>query len=425
LRVAFVVSQFPSLSETFILRQATGLLDRGHEVDVFAYSSSQERLVHPDVEKYGLLQRTTYIGGGAPRYRLLRLMRRFGLLATRLRRHPVPVMGSLNPRRFGRRAVLLQTLDEVAPFLDRAPYDILHCQFGPLGELGLRLRDTGAFRGKLVTSFRGYDISSHVLSTGTGVYRDLFQRGDLFLCVSSFIKQKLIGLGCDERKIVVHRSGVETSGGRERSLRGGGTTRILTVARLVEKKGVEYGIRAVARILRERPDVEYRIAGDGPLRGRLENLVQELGVGGRIEILGWKTEHEVGALLDEADILLAPSVTAASGDEEGIPGAIMEAFAHAVPVVSTRHAGIPELVEDGRSGFLVPERDVQALAEKLGILIANPDLRLAMGEAGRRFVKEHHDIEKLNDRLVEIYRALLGGEPVSDTDRSLALAAAS
>ena len=140
-----------------------------------------------------------------------------------------------------------------------------------------------------------------------------------------------------------------------------------------------------------------------------------------IKLLGWKTQAEVADLLKASDILLAPSVTTENGEEEGIPGVIMEAFAQGLPVVSTYHAGIPEVVKDGESGFLVAERDVDALAERLERLIEHPELRFAMGQNGRRFVEEHYDVDKLNDRLVRIYQQLLDGElpPVSAQLRGL------
>jgi len=106
--------------------------------------------------------------------------------------------------------------------------------------------------------------------------------------------------------------------------------------------------------------------------------------------------------------LLAPSVTSKNGDEEGIPVAIMEAMAHGFPVVSTDHAGIPEVVQDGEWGFLVPERDVDALTEKLQSLVGQPALRTIMGCKGRKFVEEHYNIDALNDRLVRLYEGLIG-----------------
>jgi len=104
---------------------------------------------------------------------------------------------------------------------------------------------------------------------------------------------------------------------------------------------------------------------------------------------------------------LAPSITSQNGDQEGIPTTLMEAMACGLPVLSTFHSGIPELVQDGQSGFLVPERDVEALAEKLEHLLNHQECWSEMGLAGRKFVEANHDINKLNDRLVEIYEQLL------------------
>jgi colanic acid/amylovoran biosynthesis glycosyltransferase len=412
MKVAFIVNQFPAVSETFVLRQITGLIDRGHEVDIYAGSPGQDTIRHRDVEKYGLLSRTYYLDACAcSEPALVRLLKRIGLIFTNFHKDPSAVLRALNVAKFGKGALLLQVLCQIAPFLGKGPYDIVHCQFGDLGELGLLLKDTGILHGKIITSFRGYDISLFVKSHGDNIYDDLFKRGDLFLCVSRYIKKKLVSLGCDERKIVVHRSGVDTkkppllpkAAKRDK-------LRILTVARLAEKKGVEYGVRAVAKVLQRHPRVEYKIAGDGPLRERLQSLIEELKAGGNIELLGWKSQDEIVKLLQDSDILLAPSVTTNEGDEEGIPGVIMEACASGLPVVSTYHSGIPEVVRDGESGFLVAERDAEGLADKLNDLIERPDLRTLMGSRGREFVKEHYNIDRLSDRLVSLYRELLNGE---------------
>jgi colanic acid/amylovoran biosynthesis glycosyltransferase len=412
MKIAFIVQQFPSISQTFILRQIVGLLDRGHEVHIFASNAGTGTVVHPDIEKYNLLKRTYYFGAGPSRGKVARVLKRLGLLITNFHKHPRAILRAVNVARLGRDALYLRALYYLIPFLDKDRYDILHCQFGHIGNLGLLLRDAGLLYGKLVTSFRGADIASYAKLRRAGMYRDLFSRGDLFLCVSEHIREKLLQHGCDRKKIIVHRSGAEI---KQFDLpaeepRSNGKVRILTIARLVEKKGVEYGIRAVAETLKGRSHIEYRVAGEGPLRGGLQYLIEDLKAGDNIKLLGWKNRAEIMDLLRELDILLAPSVTAKTGDEEGIPGVIMEAFAHGVPVVSTYHAGIPEVVKDGHSGFLVPERDTDALAERLEQLIRQPSLRAAMGRNGRVFVQEHYDIDKLNDRLVKIYQQLLDGE---------------
>lgn len=414
MKVAFIVTQFPAISETFVLRQITGLLERGHEVDIFASNPGNDPVRHPDVDRYGLLNRTYYMNDCACSQALpLRLIKRLSLIVKNFHKAPIIVLRALNAAKFGKRAFLLQVLCQVTPFLAKGPYDILHCQFGNLGELGLLLKDAGLFHGKLITSFRGYDISSHVKSYGDDIYDDLFKRGDLFLCVSEHIKKKLIRLGCDEHKIVVHRSGVDTYRLHPRQMESDERVRVLTVARLNEKKGVEYGIRAIAEVRRKYQHVEYKIAGDGPLRGKLQSLITDLKVGEHVELLGWRSQDEIAELLQKSDILLAPSVTADSGDEEGIPGVIMEASACGLPVMSTRYAGIPEVVQDGKSGFLVPERDVNGLVDRLKYLIERPELRSVMGSKGREFVEEHYDIDRLNERLIVVYRQLLKGELLS------------
>jgi colanic acid/amylovoran biosynthesis glycosyltransferase len=260
---------------------------------------------------------------------------------------------------------------------------------------------------KLITSFYGYDVSEFPLGRRRNPYTNLFARGDLFLALSREMKQKLIQLGCPEKRIVVHPLGVNPAlfppkpeGQPSRAVR------ILTIGRMVPKKGMEYALKAVAAVIREHSNIEYVIIGDGPLRAHLEGLTRSLGITNAVRFAGWEPRPEVLKALSEADILLAPSVTSESGDQEGTPVVIMEALACGVPVVSTQHAGIPEVVDDGVSGFLVPERQPEALALALERLVRDPKLRESMGAWGRAAMRDRHDIRKLNEKLMEIYRGI-------------------
>jgi colanic acid/amylovoran biosynthesis glycosyltransferase len=411
MKIAFIVSGFPLLSETFILNQITGLLDRGHQVDIYASRLTNEPKVHADVEKYNLIGRT-YCYHAIPTSKIRRLAKAISLLAAHFNTRPVVLLRSLNVFKYAEASISLQIFYEAIPFVDKGPYDIVHCHFGPNGILGVLMKEIGAVEGKVVTTFRGYDLSSYLQDKGDNVYDYLFERGDLFLSVSNRFKDKLVELGCDERKIAVHRSGVNTHklNFPVRKLKNDGQVQLLTVARLVEKKGVQYGIQAIAKVLERFPNIMYKIAGDGPRKSSLVRMIKELDIDDKVKLLGWKQHGEIVALMREADILLAPSVTSKGGDQEGIPGVLMEALASRLPVISTQHSGIPELVQDGKSGFLVPERDVDALAEKLVYLIRHPEIWPEMGQAGRAYVEEHHDINKLNDQLVETYQRLLNGE---------------
>lgn len=408
MKIAFVVGAFPTLSETFVLNQITGLIDRGHEVDVFANTSGESGKEHACVDQYRLLDRTFYrpsMPTGVPG----RLLVGAWLILRHVFRHPIAVLRALNVLRYGRRALTLELLFGVIPWFRSKRYDIVHCHFGPNGTRSAIFREIGVLHGKLITVLHGFDVSKYVQAHGPHVYERLFRQGDLFLPISDRWRRRLIELGCDEQKICVHRMGVNCRDVTftQRLPKSAGTIRLVSVARLVEKKGIEYAIRAVMLLGRSSQGIQYDIVGDGPLRSSLEQLVRSEETNATIRFHGWKNQEEVAVFLDEADVLLAPSVTSGDGDQEGIPVVMMEAMALGLPIVSTIHSGIPELVEDGASGFLVPERDVDALADKLTYLLEHPEVWPKMGRAGREFVEQHYDIEKLNDRLVELYRRIL------------------
>lgn len=419
MKIAFLVGAFPKLSETFILNQITGLIDRGHQVDIFADSPSREPFVHDDIRKYDLMNHTFHFYHGAcaltiPVNKTARVLKAVTVLIRNFRKKPSCILKSLNFFKYGKEAASLSLLYKAATFLNKESYDIVCCHFGSNGILGARLKDIGAVSGNVVTVFHGADMSRAIRNKGEKLYRGLFRKGDLFLPVSQRWKDELIRLGCEREKIVVHRMGIDTRkfAFSPRVKTGQGRLTILSVARLVEKKGIEYGIRTVAKLTTKYPELEYRIIGDGPLSSSLERLIDTLNVREQVKLLGWMPQEQIKEAMTAADILLAPSVTAQDGDQEGIPVSLMEALALGMPVLTTRHSGIPELVQDGKSGFLLEERDIDSLAERMSYLCDHPEIWHEMGEAGRSYVEENYDIHKLNDRLVSLFGALCHGTPV-------------
>jgi colanic acid/amylovoran biosynthesis glycosyltransferase len=216
-------------------------------------------------------------------------------------------------------------------------------------------------------------------------------------------------MGCDPKKVRVHRSGIRLGKFRyaERRPTPGEPIRLVTIGRCVEKKGIAYGIRAVARLKASGRRVIYSVVGDGPLRRELERLAHELDAADVVQLLPPRSHQKTLAILDRAHLVVQPSVTGRDGDQEGIPNVLKEAMAMGVPVVSTLHSGIPELVEDGVSGFLVPERDVDALVDRLAHLIEHPERWPEMGRAGRRKIEAEYDSDRLNQQLLDLYRELL------------------
>jgi colanic acid/amylovoran biosynthesis glycosyltransferase len=407
-RVAFLVYEFPVVSETFVLDQIAGIHGRGCEVEVFAQRLRSDETVRQDGARGFQAFQLLPPESATRMERVARALRDGGL---GLLKDPRLIARALDPFEFGTDAWRLWRLYRVLPFLGRAPYDIVHCHFGPSGVVGMELRDQGAFHAPLITQFHGFDASSYLRENGARVYETLFAKGDLFLCVSEYIQRRLVALGCDERRTRLHRTGVDpaTIPFELRSARTSDGLRVLSVGRLVEKKGFEFGLRAVALLLPRHPTLHYTVVGSGPEQESLRRLAVDLGMEGHVSFVGAKARHEVTALMRSSQLFLAPSVTSREGDEEGIPVVLMEALASGLPVVSTVHAGIPELVSHGESGLLAPERDVMALAECAEFILGHPRESEAMAEAGRRTIEDEYDVGKLNSSLLALYERVKGG----------------
>ncbi|MBI5739852.1 MAG: glycosyltransferase [Nitrospirae bacterium] len=405
MNVAFIVNEFPSVSQTFVLNQITALKDLGHRVFIFAERPSGHGKIHKKYEQYHLMENTAY--HDVPRNKLLRFCRGLRYVVRYLPRNFTAVARSLDFFRYGKRAASLNLLYLVIPFIKNGPFDIVHCQFGVLGLKGTLLKQTGAVKCGMITSIRGFDITKY-LKKHPGAYDELFREGDLFLPVSRSLSRLLAREGCDRQKILIHHSGIDCSAiqYKERKRTADETIKLITIARLVEKKGVAFAIEAVARVIGKGKKISYSIIGDGILRDELRNMIKRLGVEAQVELLGWKTHEEALLLLRDAHVMLAPSITSTESDQEGIPNALKEAMASGMPVISTLHGGIAELVQDGVSGFLVPERDPDALAKRLLYLIEHHEMWPEMGRQGRKMIEENYDINKLSRELAEIYGKL-------------------
>jgi colanic acid/amylovoran biosynthesis glycosyltransferase len=405
MKIAYLPGLFPMLSETPVLNQITGLVKRGHEVDIFGDRPREPSPYHPSVDEYHLLSRSYYRpdlpSGTVGRWaKGMRLFAESGKDDRRVLRR------AMNVFRFGTRAATGRLVLQTAQFLPPRSYDIIQAGFGEQGLKALRMQRLGAIRGKLITAFRGADLTRYLGTRGPSVYRRLFQRGDLFLPVSEAFAGRLKALGCPSDRVAVHRTGIDLSlfrfqpGAPRRDLR------LVSVGRLVEKKGLDDALRAIALLGAEGFTVSYTIIGDGPLRVRLEEAARGLGIE-RVTFAGPELQASVIERLRESDVLLAPSVKARNGDEEGIPNVIKEAMAMGLPVVSTRHSGIPELVEHGVTGLLAGEHDPNGLAACLEHLAEHPEVWPAIQDTARRKVEQEYDIERLNDRLIERYQAIL------------------
>lgn len=232
-------------------------------------------------------------------------------------------------------------------------------------------------------------------------------RASLVVAVSEFIGQKVLELGADPEKVVVHHIGIPVPPRTPADL--AKDWDVAFVGRFVEKKGVLDLIGALGRL---GPEFRARCVfiGDGPLAGSADQAAQDAGLDATF--LGAQPPNVVQATLQAARIFAAPSRTATNGDAEGFGMVFLEAAAAGLPVVSTQHGGIPEAVVDGETGLLSPEGDVDALAENLRRLLSSPDLCARFGGAGRLRVEREFDIVKQTAQLEGIYDAVARGDRV-------------
>ncbi len=210
-----------------------------------------------------------------------------------------------------------------------------------------------------------------------------------------------------ERKIEVVHCGIDLERFKPIEREAADCVTFLSVGRLVEKKGHEFLLRSLRKVFDATGDVRLRIVGEGELRSTLTALADELGLADRVTFVGAVSSDVVLNEMQNADVFVLHSLTGSDGDREGIPVSIMEACATGLPVVSTRHSGIPELVIEGVNGFLVDERDYVGFAEAMRILALSPKLRAKMGLAGHSFVAENFNLHRETQKLKNIFAAVI------------------
>ena len=286
-------------------------------------------------------------------------------------------------------------------------FDIIHAHFGQNGAASLQLKKkTGA---PLITTFYGFDSGIMGKRLFGRYYKDLANLGDLFLVLSKDMKKDLIAMGFPENKIQIHRIGVNLNQWKP-SEEKNNNFMFLNVSRFNEKKGVHHTIEAFSQVYKKRKDIDLVILGDGPYKNKLERMISDLDLKSRIKIINnfasSNPREMVKEYMSKCDAFVLNSFTSSTGQKEGTPAVLMEAHASSKPCISTKHAGISDVVLDGETGFLVNEKDIDATASKMLDFVKDRDMCYQMGIKGRRHMEKEFDNSKLNDKLVDIYKKL-------------------
>lgn len=379
MRILFILQVFPKTSEQFILDQIVSLLNRGHDVTILSYLAPAD-LVPPEVlvpyavKLYGLFQRTIYfkdeVGTMENLYSfqinptLRDALSNTDVLLAHFARTPAQIAERLS--HFSSRPFVFfshafdifvnPNIDELRHYTKRAAFHFV----------------ISAYNKRYLTHMLGSEYAARFRLVRCGVIRSQFKN--------------------------VH----------ERPPRVG--RRVLLVGRLVEKKGIADALEAFSRIISRFPEARLRIVGDGPLRKNLADLSEALGIARSVTWLGLCSHERALQEMEAADVFILPSCTASNGDREGLPVSILEASASGLPVVSTRHSGIPEAVVDGAGGFLTDEHDIDSLVYALQRLLDDASLRQKMGAFGQEYVMEHFNNDRELDRLEALLHKAL--EPI-------------
>ncbi len=308
---------------------------------------------------------------------------------------------ALRPRSWHTTVALLAVFRRVEP----------HAVLAEYGTAGVHAMEAcRRARVPLIVFFHGFDASRKaVLDKHRKAYGRMFQQAAALVTVSQAMGQKLISLGAPPEKVFYCPCGVDCP----RSSVATPSTNapvFLTLGRFVEKKSPDSTLRAFAEVFRGHPQSRLRMIGDGPLLGPCRELAETLGISAAVTFLGWQPSEVVEREMLAARAFLQHSVQAADGDCEGTPATVLEAGASGLPVIATRHAGIPEVVIDGETGLLVEEHDVAAMALLMGRMVDDPDLAERIGRAARRHVEQNFSMQQSIDKLWTILRRAVATE---------------
>jgi colanic acid/amylovoran biosynthesis glycosyltransferase len=293
--------------------------------------------------------------------------------------------------------------------LNRENAQVLHIFFGHIAVHLLPL--IRAWSKPSVVSFHGADV---LVDMEKPAYRKATkQMLDTAMRVfvrSASLQRAVIELGCDENKIDIVRTGIplDEFPFREREFPANGDWRFLQASRLVQKKGLATTLHAFTHFLGHYPRATLTIAGEGPMREELQELTRKLKIDNRVALPGFVTPDKLREIYYASHIFLHPSETGSDGNQEGIPNAMLEAMATGLPVFATDHGGIPEAIENGVSGILVPERDYEALSAALLKSAQDPSLLARIARNGANAVAEKFDQQNQVRRLEEIYLGMIG-----------------
>jgi glycosyltransferase involved in cell wall biosynthesis len=403
MKVAYMMSRFPKLTETFILYEMLALERLGVEISLYPLLREWAKEMHPESQPY--VKRANYVPLVSRPIILANLHYLLSKPGAYLSTFWALVKNNLGSMRFLSRAMAV---------FPKSVYMALRMQQEHIDHIHAHFASHPAAAAYIIHRLTGipYSFTAH----GSDIHRDRHMlrekvaRASFVVPISSFNRQVILDecAGRYAEKLVVVHCGVDTQAFRPNGRDWDAPTldpfSILCIGTLHEVKGQAHLIEACRLLAAKGITFICRFVGDGPDRAALETKVEQAGLSVCVQFLGRKTRNEVIALLHSADVLAAPSVPSKDGRKEGIPVVLMEAMASGVPVIASRLSGIPELVEDGREGLLIPPGDEAQLAAALERLAKDPELKKCLSQEGRKKVEREFDLRSSAAELVRLFQ---------------------
>lgn len=404
-RIAYLTGEYPKVSHTFIQREAEALRARG--LEVLTCSVRQVAPENLTGAEERAAQDTTFYLLAAARNPLRLLGAHLGALIAQPGRYLRTLALAWRTRAPGLRAALYQLI-----YFAEAGVLVQELQRRGVQHLHNHFADSSCTVAMLAGSLGNipFSFTMHGPTEFFEVARwrldEKIARATFVACISHFCRSQLMIYADpgDWPKLHIVHCGVQPERYGTPPERAPGK-RLVFVGRMAAVKGVPVLLDAVARLHAQDPEVSLTLVGDGPDRSLIESRIAELGLGGAVTITGYLSQDGVAEQLAQADIFVLPSFA------EGVPVVLMEAMVTGLPVVTTRIAGIPELVQDGTNGFVVPPGCANSLATALERLLADPELRSQFGATGQAHVAAEYNIDHEGAWLHEILMARHHGSP--------------
>lgn len=398
MKIAYVLNVFPLISERWLVNEISELMENDHEIRVIALERSKDKVFHKGVSSKNLLSKTHFFREFSFHSLLTRKI--FYTLLFFLKLIREDFTGFLfNPR--GRIRPNLRIAYSCAFIPD---CDIIHAHFATESatlamELSKILDKPFTFTVHAYDIFKKKNIEDELLP-------EKLAYADKIISISEYNKKYLLErFNLPPEKIEVIYLGAKPE--RYKSLKKkGSVNHIITISRLVEKKGLLTLIEAFSLLDEWKIDFHSTIIGEGPLKSELSTSIKKHGLSQKVSLIGSVIDEKVDPLLASASIFVLPCIKAKDGDMDGIPVVLMEAMSSGLPVVSTNISGIPELVEDGVAGYLVPPNNPTELAKAIKRLLDNPPLRTKMGEKGAEKIVHEFNVKTNVKRLMNLWEEI-------------------